>query len=101
MDLDVDISAEQILEASDPDLRTKTTNLRLSPELLADLDVFADFLSDKRRLRLRGAKDIARSEAMVRLLRVGMASVWAKEQLPERPTKAEVAARLRSLKNPI
>jgi hypothetical protein len=101
VDLDVDISAEQIIETSDPDPRSKTVNLRVSPEILADLELFAFFLTEKRRLKFKSAREIARSEAMVRLMRVGMASAWAKESLPERPTKAEVAARLRALKTSV
>jgi hypothetical protein len=98
VDIDLDITAAQVLDTEVAELRGGYLNSRIPKEMIEELTTFAYFLSGKRRQAAPGAKNITRGDAVVRLLRAAMASVYANEGLPSSPTRAEIDAKLKSQK---
>lgn len=100
MELDVDISIEELLKTETvQERRGKTLNVRVPRSLKEDLEQLADFLTSVQRLHSRDAKEVTAGDVVVRMLKAGIESAWKNAKLPARPSAADLAAKLDSMKS--
>lgn len=81
------------------ELRSSLLTVRAPMSLRDRIKALADFLTQKDRVENKDAPRTTSGDVVVRLIVLGLEGAWKQAGLPAKPTKEEIAAKLRELKS--